>query len=59
MGFTMLTAAVVRGRGGQAGESRQALIGATVACPGLPRLPGDTSTPPAVAQRNPQARRHS
>jgi|GEM_PF-2679444 len=29
----------VRGRGGSASEPRQALIGATVVCPGLPRIP--------------------
>jgi len=29
----------VRGRGGSAGEPRQALIGATVVCPDLPRIP--------------------
>jgi hypothetical protein len=32
----------VRGRGGMASEPRQALIGATVACPYLPRFPGGT-----------------
>ncbi len=32
----------VRGRGGLASEPRQALIGATVVCPCLPRFPGGT-----------------
>ena len=32
----------VRGRGGMASEPRQALIGATVVCPCLPRFPGST-----------------
>jgi len=34
-----LALAAVRGRGGPASEPRQALIGATVVCPGLPRIP--------------------
>ena len=38
----VLTGPAVRGRGGSAGEPRQALIGATVVCPDLPRFPGST-----------------
>ncbi len=35
----VLSCRAVRGRGGSAGEPRQALIGATVVCPCLPRIP--------------------
>jgi hypothetical protein len=38
-GRLVLSLRAVRGRGGSAGEPRQALIGATVVCPGLPRIP--------------------
>ena len=41
MGFA---SAAVRGRGGSAGEPRQALIGATVVCPDLPRIPWQHSS---------------
>ena len=34
-----LSLGAVRGRGGSADEPRQALIGATVVCPDLPRIP--------------------
>ena len=41
-GRLVLSLGAVRGRGGLASEPRQALIGATVVCPHLPRFPGGT-----------------
>ena len=44
-GVVGLVSAAVRSRGGEASEPRQALIGATVVCPHLPRFPGGTFCP--------------
>ena len=48
MGFA---AAAVRGRGGPASKPRQALIGATVVCPDLPRIPWRHFFHPSIASR--------
>jgi len=47
-----LACRAVRGRGGSASEPRQALIGATVVCPDLPRIPWQQSFPRESAERN-------